>query len=199
MSPGSFRSSGQVHPRSSFSPGLYFPNRSGDPVAAPIFYPPTPDRRPCRTPAVLRSFSAPYPSAARKSGRRAQIRRPKIAKTENSVYLCRRFAEIAQSVEHQLPKLRVTGSNPAFRSRRPLEREQQKPLMRHRHIRGFRFRSIADSNNGRQQILRHHCTTTIFSTGCIRSLSSGRNWYFTFAKSISARSMQRIVLLYAVL
>ncbi len=26
------------------------------------------------------------------------------------------FAEIAQSVEHQLPKLRVAGSNPVFRS-----------------------------------------------------------------------------------
>ena len=26
------------------------------------------------------------------------------------------FAEIAQSVEHQLPKLRAAGSNPVFRS-----------------------------------------------------------------------------------
>ncbi len=28
------------------------------------------------------------------------------------------LAEVAQSVEHQLPKLRVAGSNPVFRSKR---------------------------------------------------------------------------------
>ncbi len=27
-----------------------------------------------------------------------------------------RYAEVAQSVEHQLPKLRVAGSSPVFRS-----------------------------------------------------------------------------------
>ncbi len=31
-----------------------------------------------------------------------------------------RLAEVAQSVEHQLPKLRVAGSNPVFRSDRQL-------------------------------------------------------------------------------
>ncbi len=33
------------------------------------------------------------------------------------IYLHRYSAEIAQSVEHQLPKLRVAGSNPVFRSK----------------------------------------------------------------------------------
>ena len=40
-----------------------------------------------------------------------------------------------------------------------------------------------------------YCSTAIFSTGCICTLSSGREWYFTLAKSISVRSMQRMVLL----
>ncbi len=33
------------------------------------------------------------------------------------------IAEIAQSVEHQLPKLRAAGSNPVFRSRKPADDE----------------------------------------------------------------------------
>ena len=38
------------------------------------------------------------------------------------------------------------------------------------------------------------CVTEIFTTGCSRTSSSGWDWYFTRAKSISARSMQRIEL-----
>lgn len=33
------------------------------------------------------------------------------------VYFCNRFAIIAQLVEHRLPKPRVTGSSPAYRSK----------------------------------------------------------------------------------
>ena len=33
-------------------------------------------------------------------------------------YLCHRFAVVAQLVEHQLPKLRATGSSPAYRSKK---------------------------------------------------------------------------------
>ena len=32
-------------------------------------------------------------------------------------YICTPNAEVAQSVEHQLPKLRVAGSNPVCRSK----------------------------------------------------------------------------------
>ena len=51
-----------------------------------------------------------------------------------------------------------------------------------------------------QWIMRHivtrasQCVTEIFTTGCSRTSSSGWDWYFTRAKSISARSMQRIEL-----
>jgi len=38
------------------------------------------------------------------------------------------------------------------------------------------------------------CVTEIFTTGCLRTSSSGWDWYFTRPKSISARSMQRIEL-----
>ena len=35
---------------------------------------------------------------------------------KKNYYICTPFAEIAQLVEHQLPKLRVAGSIPVFRS-----------------------------------------------------------------------------------
>lgn len=35
---------------------------------------------------------------------------------QEKIYLCIRFATIAQLVEHWLPKPRVTGSSPAYRS-----------------------------------------------------------------------------------
>ncbi len=34
----------------------------------------------------------------------------------NLYYFCPHYAEVAQLAEHQLPKLRVAGSNPVFRS-----------------------------------------------------------------------------------
>ena len=36
---------------------------------------------------------------------------------QEKIYLCIRFATIAQLVEHWLPKPRVTGSSPAYRSK----------------------------------------------------------------------------------
>ena len=42
---------------------------------------------------------------------------PTKARTENDrAFLLRKFAEVAQSVEHQPSKLRVAGSNLVFRS-----------------------------------------------------------------------------------
>ena len=39
-----------------------------------------------------------------------------MMKVRQISYICTPNAEVAQSVEHQLPKLRVAGSNPVFRS-----------------------------------------------------------------------------------
>ena len=46
---------------------------------------------------------------------------PGFAKSKKRSNFVLRIAEIAQSVEHQLPKLRVAGSNPVFRSKRSLQ------------------------------------------------------------------------------
>ncbi len=46
----------------------------------------------------------------------------RLEKSKTPVIFVLRNAEIAQSVEHQLPKLRVAGSNPVFRSRGPFRR-----------------------------------------------------------------------------
>jgi hypothetical protein len=48
------------------------------------------------------------------------------------------IAEVAQSVEHQLPKLRVAGSNPVFRSR-PLFKTRQYSEILASRMRGFLF------------------------------------------------------------
>ena len=45
-----------------------------------------------------------------------------MMKVRQISYICTPNAEVAQSVEHQLPKLRVAGSNPVFRSRGPFRR-----------------------------------------------------------------------------
>ena len=35
---------------------------------------------------------------------------------KKSIYICRQNAKVAQSVEHDLPKVGVAGSSPVFRS-----------------------------------------------------------------------------------
>ena len=39
-----------------------------------------------------------------------------MMKVRQISYICTPNAEVAQSVENQLPKLRIAGSNPVFRS-----------------------------------------------------------------------------------
>ena len=61
---------------------------------------------------------APMPRSVYRRCRTEKIKIGRMMmKVRQISYICTPNAEVAQSVEHQLPKLRVTGSNPAFRSR----------------------------------------------------------------------------------
>ena len=44
-------------------------------------------------------------------------RRDFFCNFKNNLYLCHANAKVAQLVEHNLPKVRVAGSSPVFRSR----------------------------------------------------------------------------------
>ena len=65
---------------------------------------------------------APMPRSVYRRCRTEKIKIGRMMmKVRQISYICTPNAEVAQSVEHQLPKLRVAGSNPVFRSKRSLQ------------------------------------------------------------------------------